>query len=366
MTRLLSRIFRDFTEIRHLRTGRDKTLVTETAIGITLNACPYPAASSSAPCLQPSPRNPPPSTAATSSRATTPRCTGSTRAPLSLSATANSPSPPTPRACRPFPNLTNRRCRSARNRSGDGTPRPTQRAKARPIYASPNSTPSAAKWATPHRATGKDNSSIGFAKTRTAFTWAASDLRSTSPTDVRFIQQTLDLWTGTLHSEFEWHGQKITVATCCHPTDDMIAVTVRGRIPVVFEFPYGSSAMNAADWTHPEKHTTRQQSATPNRLDLERRLDADTYTVSIAWPETPAAIKQESTHRFVLTPTTDRLAFCCSFRPQDTPPATLPPRLPPPKSSGPRSGTPAPRSISPARPIHAPANWSAASSSLNT
>ena len=58
----------------------------------------------------------------------------------------------------------------------------------------------------------------------------------------------------------------------------MIAVTVQGRIPVVFEFPYGSSAMNAADWTHPEKHTTRQQAATPNRLDLERRLDADTYT----------------------------------------------------------------------------------------
>ena len=107
------------------------------------------------------------------------------------------------------------------------------------------------------------------------------------PEDVRFIQQTLDLWTGTLHSEFEWRGQKITVTTCCHPTDDMIAVTVRGRIPVVFEFPYGSSAMNAADWTHPEKHTTRQQAATPNRLDLDRRLDADTYTVSIAWPGTP-------------------------------------------------------------------------------
>jgi hypothetical protein len=133
------------------------------------------------------------------------------------------------------------------------------------------------------------------------------------PEDVRFIQQTLHLWTGILHSEFAWRGQTIAVETCCHPTEDLIAVTVRGRIPVVFEFPYGSSAMSAADWTHPEKHSTRQQAATPYGLDLDRRLDGDTYTVRIAWPGIAAAIQQESAHRFVLTPATDRLAFCCGF-----------------------------------------------------
>jgi hypothetical protein len=133
------------------------------------------------------------------------------------------------------------------------------------------------------------------------------------PEDVRFIQQTLDLWTGTLHSEFEWRGQKIAVETCCHPTADMIAVRVRGRIPVIFEFPYGSSAMDAADWTHPEKHSTRQQEATPNFIALDRILDRDTYTVHIAWPGIDAGIQREGPHRFVLTPKADRLAFCCAF-----------------------------------------------------
>jgi hypothetical protein len=131
------------------------------------------------------------------------------------------------------------------------------------------------------------------------------------PEDVHFVQQTLDLWSGTLHSEFEWCGQKIAVETCCHPKEDMIAVRIQGRIPVVFEFPFGSSAMNAADWKHPEKHTTRQHAATPESLDLDRRLDRDTYTVSITWYA--AAITQESAHRFVLTPTGDHLSFCCAF-----------------------------------------------------
>ena len=84
------------------------------------------------------------------------------------------------------------------------------------------------------------------------------------PEDVRFLNQTLDLWTGTLHSEFEWQGKKVAVETCCHPTQDTIAVTVNGaRIPVIFEFPYGSGAMHAADWSHPEKHTTRSQASGP-------------------------------------------------------------------------------------------------------
>ena len=132
--------------------------------------------------------------------------------------------------------------------------------------------------------------------------------------DVRFIRQTLDLWTGRLHSEFEWRGEKIVTETCCHPTEDLIAVTVQGSVPVVFEFPYASPAMNAADWTHPDKHSTIRRAATPNRVDLERRLDDTTYTVGISWPGVAAAMKQESAHRLVLTPSAGRLAFCCGFR----------------------------------------------------
>jgi hypothetical protein len=143
------------------------------------------------------------------------------------------------------------------------------------------------------------------------------------PADVAGIEQTLDLWTGILDSAFQWNGQRIVVETCCHPKLDLLAVTVRGRVPVSFEFPYGSSAMNAADWASPEKHRSRETASGANRLEIARELDDDGYQVSIAW-QTPAGMKREGAHRFVLRATGDRLDFVCGFWRAGQRPAPLP------------------------------------------
>jgi hypothetical protein len=126
------------------------------------------------------------------------------------------------------------------------------------------------------------------------------------------VRQELDLWTGTLHSEFLAGGQRIVVETACHPTLDVLAVRVRGRLPVIFEFPYGSPEMAAANWNATAKHTTEGRITAAPRLDLTRRLDADSYWVSIAW-QTAAAMHREGAHRFVLEPAADYLEFVCGF-----------------------------------------------------
>jgi hypothetical protein len=131
------------------------------------------------------------------------------------------------------------------------------------------------------------------------------------PEDVSGVEQTLDLWTGVLHSQFVWKGERVTVETCCHPERDLLAVSVRGRAPVVFEFPYGSAGMNAADWKHPEKHISRAR-GNAGRMEIERTLDADSYVVSIGW-EGAAGIKEEAPHRFVLRPAGQRIDFVCEF-----------------------------------------------------
>ncbi len=133
--------------------------------------------------------------------------------------------------------------------------------------------------------------------------------------EVTPLGQTLDLWSGVLRSEFQWKDQRVVVETCCHPELDLLAVIVRGRVPVRFEFPYGSSGMSGADWEHPERHRTTEGSRAAYRLQLGRTFDGDSssgYSVSIGW-ETPASIAREADHRFLLTPSGDALEVVCAF-----------------------------------------------------
>lgn len=110
-------------------------------------------------------------------------------------------------------------------------------------------------------------------------------------TDVIRPRQELDLWAGLLHSRFEFEGQPVEVYTVCHPTRDMLAVHISspllaaGRLAVSLAFPYGSDEWrNAADWQHPERHTT-QAHIDGNRARLVRTLDADHYSVRIKGSE---------------------------------------------------------------------------------
>src|SRR5205823_289945 len=105
--------------------------------------------------------------------------------------------------------------------------------------------------------------------------------------EVSAIEQRLHLWNGVLRSAFRYAGREVTVETCCHPQLDLVAVTVTRPPAVIFEFPYGSGEMSAADYTCPERHRTTETARSENRLDLERQLDRDAYLVSIAW-QTPA------------------------------------------------------------------------------
>jgi hypothetical protein len=132
------------------------------------------------------------------------------------------------------------------------------------------------------------------------------------PADVVAPTQILDLWAGLLRSEFQWKGKRVTVETCCHPELDLIAVTVTGGPPVVFDFPYASPGMTAADWDHPEKHTTTDRPV-GNGADLLRVLDGQRYSVFLRW-DAPAALRREGPHRFVLTPEDNKLSFVCAFR----------------------------------------------------
>ena len=126
-------------------------------------------------------------------------------------------------------------------------------------------------WWLPNRSTDKTNSITGCAENqhrhmRARLDWILlADQKEANASDLSDIEQTLDLWTGVLTSRFKVAGKGVIVRVCVHPGFDMLAVTIEswlisaGRLSVRFAFPYGSSKMQAADWSQPAKHQTNYQ-----------------------------------------------------------------------------------------------------------
>jgi hypothetical protein len=141
--------------------------------------------------------------------------------------------------------------------------------------------------------------------------------------DISDIEQRLDLWAGILTSRFKFNGQPVIVKTAVHPTLDLLAVAIEsrliqeGKLAVRFAFPYGSPAMEAADWKQPRKHESKIIHQQIGRVDLRRGLDADEYFVAIGWPS-DASFDLEDEHTFLLTSLREspRIEFVTAFSPR--------------------------------------------------
>lgn len=142
---------------------------------------------------------------------------------------------------------------------------------------------------------------------RIGLSMTAKDGQTVKREALRPVKQELDLWTGTIRSEFEVERERVEVRVACHPQIDALAVSVRGgllgkgRLAVALEFPYASPEMGAADWTKPEAHRSAASAKGPRGVEIGRLLDNDRYTVNVWW-DTAAEWKQEGPHRFVLRP----------------------------------------------------------------
>jgi len=147
-----------------------------------------------------------------------------------------------------------------------------------------------------------------------------ADQKEASANDLSDIEQTLDLWTGVLTSRFKVAGKEVIVRVCVHPDRDLLAVTIEswlisaGRLTVRFAFPYGSSKMQAADWSQPAKHQTKLLNKTANRVDLGRKLDINDYFAAIKW-DSRAGFLSVGAHEYLLTPAekSSRLEFVVAF-----------------------------------------------------
>jgi hypothetical protein len=125
-------------------------------------------------------------------------------------------------------------------------------------------------------------------------------------TDLSDVHQELDLWTGRLTSTFRLNGKPVTVITAVHPNRDLLAVRIdsvlisEGKLRVGLAFPYGSPAMQAADWQQSKRHQTNVVKSSAGLARLHRQIDNDEYFVTLKWNNSQPLIASD-THSFLLS-----------------------------------------------------------------
>ncbi len=235
-------------------------------------------------------------------------------------------------------------------------------------------TSAAETWlrANPHRL---DLARIGFMLA------PGSTEQAISRTDLAGTVQTLDLWTGTVHSRFTLGGRPVDVLTACHPRRDELGLHVESPalhegLVLCIDFPYGSEAWhNAADWSRPEAHTTTLGKPVASEVHpgsttwtIHRELDNARYRMVVSG--SGLVVEQTGRHRIRISTLPGgpgvldvALAFVpagdgdCIPRPGDD--ALLPTDLPPGDAKASAAVGPLPGSNSPGNGIAAAsaAHW---------
>lgn len=137
--------------------------------------------------------------------------------------------------------------------------------------------------------------------------------------DIREIRQTLDMWTGCLHSYFRVEGQPVEVLTYCHPQQDAISVRVRSpllaekrlHIRIRLSYPSGEWGDNGDHWTKKEAHRSFLIRTSTHSALLEHILDTTRYYIAIAWSS--ATIKETGKHYYLIEPSPAD-SFACTMR----------------------------------------------------
>ena len=139
--------------------------------------------------------------------------------------------------------------------------------------------------------------------------------------DVKNIDQTLNMWTGEIHSKFTVDDVPIEVITYCHQQQDAIGVKINssllkeGKIKVRIRLPYptGGWADMGNNFTDDDKHQSRLIESSHNDATIIHQLDTTEYNIRLHWAGQASASKKQA-HYFILTPTsTNSFEFTCLF-----------------------------------------------------
>ena len=141
--------------------------------------------------------------------------------------------------------------------------------------------------------------------------------------DVKDIHQTLNMWTGEIHSQFTVEDMPVEVITYCHQQQDAIGIKInspllqKGKIKIHIRLPYptGNWADMGNNFTDDAKHQSTLEQSSGQAAFIKHQLDTTVYGISLQW-NGKASITQQQGHYFLLSPgTANEFAFTCLFAP---------------------------------------------------
>ncbi|WP_297091784.1 hypothetical protein [uncultured Draconibacterium sp.] len=139
-----------------------------------------------------------------------------------------------------------------------------------------------------------------------------ADNSPTQPSQIKNINQQLNLWEGVISSSFEIEESNVEVTTFSHSEKDKLYTQIKsdrlknGLVSLKLQFPYptGNHVDNASDWNNVDKHQSEIILSDQNSAIFQHTIDTTTYFVKLNWIE-DAEIAEKEKHYFVLQPKTE-------------------------------------------------------------
>ena len=127
--------------------------------------------------------------------------------------------------------------------------------------------------------------------------------------DIKNIHQTLDLWTGEMHSKFTVENIPVDVVTICHQQLDAIAVKIispllkeqRLRLRLRFPYPTAAWADMGNNFTNDDKHISKVIFQKNSQALFQHTIDTTNYYVAARWNK-KSNIKKISLHYYHIVP----------------------------------------------------------------
>lgn len=132
------------------------------------------------------------------------------------------------------------------------------------------------------------------------------------------ISQTLDLYSGILHSSFTLDGTQVTITTVCHREQDTLGFRIEsdlvadGSLTACIALPYGAADITGASWADTDRHETKVLRGEEGGLLIQNKCDADLCYVDIR-AESGAVFHPEKPHCFTGGGSGRLLTFTVSF-----------------------------------------------------